>query len=66
MPAPEPLTPLLVSVDEAAVLYGISKRHMMTLLLNKEIPSLKLGRRRMVAYAALVDHINERLNKAAS
>lgn len=60
----EPLQPLLVSVTEAATLYGISRRHMITLLDNGEIPSLKLGRRRMVAYAALVEHI-ERHTKSA-
>lgn len=58
---PEPLTPLLVSVKEAAQLYGISPRHMVNLLDSGEIPSLKLGRRRMVSYAALVEHIDRRL-----
>lgn len=53
----EPLKPLLVSIKEAAGLYGISVRHMVSLLDAGEIPSLKLGRRRMVSYAALVEHI---------
>lgn len=57
----EPLKPLLVSVKEAAELYGISHRHMVNLLDAGEIPSLKLGRRRMVSYAALVEHIESRL-----
>lgn len=57
----EPLPPLLVSVKEAAQLYGISLRHMVNLLDAGEIPSLKLGRRRMVAYAALVEHIERHL-----
>lgn len=62
---PEPMTPLLVSVKEAAALYGISHRHMVNLLDAGEIPSLKLGRRRMVAYAALVEHIRERVSQAS-
>lgn len=53
----EPMQPLLVSVKEAAALYNISLRHMIDLLDDGEIPSLKLGRRRMVPYAALVEHI---------
>jgi excisionase family DNA binding protein len=57
----EPLQPLLVSVKEAAALYGISYRHMVNLLDAGEIPSLKLGRRRMVSYGALVEHIDRRL-----
>ena len=57
----EPLQPLLVSVKEAAALYGISLRHMVNLLDAGEIPSLKLGRRRMVAYAALVEHIERNI-----
>lgn len=57
----EPMQPLLVSVKEAAELFGISVRHMVNLLDAGEIPSLKLGRRRMVAYAALVEHIESRI-----
>lgn len=65
MAGPEPMTPLLVSVKEAATLYGISYRHMVNLLDAGEIPSLKLGRRRMVSYAHLVEHINARLIQAS-
>lgn len=57
----EPLKPLLVSIREAAGLYGISVRHMVSLLDAGEIPSLRLGRRRLVAYAALLEHIESRL-----
>lgn len=64
-PSPEPATPLLVSVKEAAVLYGISYRHMVNLLDAGEIPSLKLGRRRMVSYSHLVEHVNRRLGQAS-
>lgn len=63
-PSPrEPLQPLLVSVKEAAELYGISLRHMVNLLDAGQVPSLKLGKRRMVPYAALVQHI-ERSTKS--
>lgn len=61
----EPLQPLLVSVKEAAALYGISVRHMVNLLDAGQIPNLKLGRRRMVSYAALVEHISKRLEQAS-
>lgn len=57
----EPLQPLLVSVKEAADLFGVSVRHMVNLLDSGEIPSLRLGRRRLVAYAALVEHIERNL-----
>jgi len=57
----EPLQPLLVSVKEASELYNISLRHMVNLLDAGEIPSLKLGRRRMVSYAALVEHIERNI-----
>ena len=63
-PGPEPIQPLLVSVKEAAALYGISLRHMINLLDAGEIPSLKLGRRRMVSYSHLVEHVNARLSQA--
>jgi len=56
----EPLKPILVSVREAAELFGVSLRHMVNLLDAGEIPSLKLGRRRMVSYAALVEYVEAR------
>lgn len=61
MASPRELQPLLVSVKEAADLFGVSLRHMTNILNAGEIPSLRLGRRRMVSYSALVEHIERNL-----
>lgn len=47
---PEKLT---VSVGEAAKMLGVSKGFLYPLILSGQVPSLKLGRRRLVSVEAL-------------
>lgn len=43
-----------ITVDEAADLAGVSRRKLETLIHAGEVPSLKIGRRRLVPYRAFV------------
>lgn len=53
--------PLLVSINEAAEMLGVSRRLTISLLDSGQLRSLKLGRRRMVPVAALHEFIENRL-----
>lgn len=57
--------PLLVSIDEAARMLGVSHRMTIKLLDAKELRSLKVGRRRMVPVSAIHEYIAERLDDAS-
>lgn len=46
---------IAVSVDEAAAMVGVSKSTMYRFVLSGEIPSVKLGWRRLVRVAAIED-----------
>ncbi len=48
---------LLISVDDAAKLLGIGRTHCFRLVLDGQILSVRLGRRRLVVRAALDDFI---------
>ena len=54
---------LLLTVDEAASALGIGRSLCYELLLRGELPSLKLGRRRLVSVAALERFIIERMQE---
>lgn len=54
----DPRSPLLLSMDEAAAcLGGISRATLKIMLANKVIPSVKVGRRRMITRAALEAYV---------
>lgn len=57
--------PLLVSIQEAARMLGISHRMTIKLLDSKELRGLKVGRRRMVPVSAIHEYIAERLDDAS-
>lgn len=61
-PAPEPL---LVSIDEATRMLGVSRRMTIKLLDSKELRGLKVGRRRMVPVSAIHEYIAVRLDDAS-
>lgn len=45
--------PILISQKEAAGMLGISVRTVQNLITAKELPSRKIGRRRLIPYSAL-------------
>lgn len=47
------VAPVLVSIREAADLLGVCPRTIQNLIAAKELPSRKIGRRRLVPFAAL-------------
>ena len=55
----------LLSIREAAEFLGISERLLWTLADNREVPSLRIGRRRLFRRAALIRWIAERENDEA-
>ncbi|MCH7792474.1 MAG: helix-turn-helix domain-containing protein [Planctomycetes bacterium] len=55
----------LLSIREAAEFLGISDRLLWTLADNREVPSLRIGRRRLFRRAALIRWIAERENDEA-
>jgi excisionase family DNA binding protein len=52
--------PLLLSVPEAAAVLGISKRYAQLLIAGGALPTIRLGRRRLVHRADLEAFITER------
>ncbi|MEQ9454676.1 MAG: helix-turn-helix domain-containing protein [Phycisphaeraceae bacterium] len=56
-PSPTPTgtspSPLLLNIRQAAKVLGISSRYVSDLVARDEIPSIKLGRRRLFPYDAL-------------
>jgi excisionase family DNA binding protein len=48
-----PLDPILVSRDQAAELLAISRRSLDYLIADKKLPSRRIGRRVLIAYADL-------------
>ena len=53
---------LVYSVREAAVILGISKSYAYTLVKRKELPSLELGKRRVIPKMYLEQWIQEKVN----
>ncbi len=49
----EKLNPVLISQKEAAGMLGVSVRTVQNLITAKELPSRKIGRRRLIPYSAL-------------
>lgn len=47
------IAPVLVSVRHAADMLGVSARTVQNLITAKELPSRKIGRRRLIPYSAL-------------
>jgi excisionase family DNA binding protein len=45
--------PILVTLRRAAELLGVSTRTVQNLIAAKELPSRKIGRRRLIPYSAL-------------
>jgi excisionase family DNA binding protein len=45
--------PILVTQSRAAELLGVSTRTVQNLIATKELPSRKIGRRRLIPYSAL-------------
>ena len=56
-------TPLLITVEEAADLLGIGRTTTYELVMSGEIPSVKIGRRRLVVRSGL-SHYVDRLTNA--
>jgi excisionase family DNA binding protein len=56
--------PLAHCREEAAARIGISLRKLDELIASKEIPSLKIGKRRLVSEAALVSFVKKSENKS--
>ncbi|MCH8270017.1 MAG: helix-turn-helix domain-containing protein [Planctomycetes bacterium] len=54
-----------MSIREAAEFLGISERLLWTLADDREVPSLRIGRRRLFRRAALIRWIAERENDEA-
>ncbi len=52
MPMPG-VAPVLVSIHDAADLLGVCPRTVQNLITAKELPSRKIGRRRLIPYSAL-------------
>lgn len=46
-------SPILVTQRRAAEMLGVSTRTVQNLIANKELPSRKIGRRRLIPYSAL-------------
>lgn len=46
--------PILVTIRRAADLLGVSPRTVQNLIAAKELPSRKIGRRRLIPYSALL------------
>ena len=51
--------PLAVGVAEAARLLGVSQRTIATLLAENKLPSLKIGRRRVILIRALAEFLHQ-------
>lgn len=49
------ITPLAYSPAEAALLLGLSRARIYQLIDDETLPSVKLGRRRLIRHQALVD-----------
>lgn len=48
------LPPILVTVQKAAILLGVCPRTIQNLIARKELPSRKIGRRRLIPYSGLL------------
>lgn len=48
-----PITPLLVSVKQAAVMLGVSERTLRRMVADREIESVKVAERRMIPLRAI-------------
>ncbi len=51
----------LVSVAEAALILGLSRSLLYTLVMREEIPSIKIGRARRIPVGALDDFVSRQL-----
>ena len=58
--------PLAVSVDTASQMLGLSRRTIYTRINNGELPSFRVGPRRLISMQALRDFISAREAEAAS
>ena len=56
-PEPSTLQPMLVSTAEAARLLGINRATVYDMLHRGALPSVKIGRRRMISVASLDEFI---------
>lgn len=56
----------LVTAAEAAVLLGISRSHLYSLVMRGEIPSIKIGRARRIPVTAIERWIARELDEAQS
>jgi excisionase family DNA binding protein len=59
------LPKLLYSVEESAIVLGIGRTQMFELISTGELASVKLGRRRLIPRAALIDLVARLTNTAA-
>jgi excisionase family DNA binding protein len=57
--------PLLLSVADAAHMIGVSRSKLYELLASNEIPSVRIGSRRLVAVATLQAWVAEQLAASA-
>ena len=65
VPKPAPVVPsLLLSVEQAAVALGISRRPLYPILMRGEIRSVLIGRRRLVPVAEIEAYIARLLESA--
>ncbi len=51
----------LVSVAEAALILGLSRSLLYTLVMRQELPSVKIGRARRIPVSALDDFVSRQL-----
>ncbi len=61
---PQPETPIFVRPEGAARLLGISRMAVYQLLREGELPSLKMGRRRMIPREAVEAWARQRMQEA--
>ncbi|MBI4345925.1 MAG: excisionase family DNA-binding protein [Elusimicrobia bacterium] len=55
------MDPLLISVEEAGKRLGVGRTFAYELVASGELPSVKLGRRRLVPVAALSEYVDRAL-----
>lgn len=60
-----PIAPLLLSIPAAAARLGVGRSMVYELMNSRELPSVKIGKRRMIADAEIRSLI-ERLSSAAN
>ena len=58
MSQPQPLAPLALGIDDAAIAIGVARSALYAIVARGEIESFKLGRRRLILVKNLDAYIN--------